>query len=136
MSRAVFVDSAGWIALLHGGDSMHARAVEVYRRLIAEGRRPLTTSLVLVEVASAFASPARRHLAVELAERYRGTEIGELVWIDEETCQRGWELYRERPDKGWSLVDCTSFVVMQERGITEALTSDHHFEQAAFTKLL
>jgi predicted nucleic acid-binding protein len=110
--------------------------VEVYRHLVAEGRVLLTTSLVLVEVASAFSAPARRGLAIELEERYRGTRIGELVWIDEDLYRRGWDLYRERPDKGWSLVDCTSFVVMQERGIAEALTSDHHFEQAGFTKLL
>ncbi|HZT60857.1 MAG TPA: PIN domain-containing protein [Pyrinomonadaceae bacterium] len=136
MSRAVFVDSAAWIALLHSGDSMHARAVEVYRRSVAEGRKLLTSSLVLVEVASAFASPAHRHLALELAGRYRGTEVGELVWVDEDLCDRGWKLYGERSDKGWSLVDCVSFILMRERGIAEALTSDHHFEQAGFRKLL
>jgi predicted nucleic acid-binding protein len=41
-----------------------------------------------------------------------------------------------RPDKEWSLTDCISFVVMNERGITDALTSDHHFEQAGFQILL
>jgi predicted nucleic acid-binding protein len=92
MTRPVFIDSAAWIALLHGGDGLHSRAVEVYRQLIAEGRTPLTTSLVLVEVASAFAARARRHLALELADRYRETKIGELVWIDEELYQRGWDL--------------------------------------------
>jgi predicted nucleic acid-binding protein len=45
-------------------------------------------------------------------------------------------LYRGRPDKEWSLTDCISFVVMGERSLTEALTSDHHFEQAGFTALL
>jgi len=46
------------------------------------------------------------------------------------------ELYAERPDKGWSLTDCISFVVMRQQGITQALTGDHHFEQAGFTALL
>jgi predicted nucleic acid-binding protein len=45
-------------------------------------------------------------------------------------------LYDARPDKKWTLTDCISFVVMQERGITEALTGDQHFEQAGFTALL
>jgi uncharacterized protein len=136
MSQPVFVDSAAWIALLHRGDALHARTIEVYRRLITAGRRLLTTSLVLVEVASALAAPTHRKLAAELEGRYHRTEIGELVWIDEDLYRRGWQLYRARPDKAWSLVDCTSFVVMHERNISEALTSDHHFEQASFTKLL
>jgi len=46
--------------------------------------------------------------------------------------ERGLKLYTERPDKDWSLTDCISFVVMEEHGIIEALTGDHHFEQAGF----
>jgi predicted nucleic acid-binding protein len=45
-------------------------------------------------------------------------------------------LYHLRPDKQWSLTDCISFLVMSEEGITEALTADHHFEQAGFVALL
>jgi predicted nucleic acid-binding protein len=48
----------------------------------------------------------------------------------------GLELYRRRADKSWSLTDCMSFVVMWREGITEALTGDHHFEQAGFVALL
>jgi uncharacterized protein len=48
----------------------------------------------------------------------------------------GLELFRSRRDKEWSLTDCMSFVVMRERGITDALTNDHHFEQAGFRILL
>ena len=49
---------------------------------------------------------------------------------------KGVGLYAARPDKDWSLTDCISFVVMQEHGITDALTGDHHFEQAGFKALL
>lgn len=45
-------------------------------------------------------------------------------------------LYAGRLDKGWSLTDCASMAIMTRRGITEALTSDHHFEQAGFKVLL
>ena len=48
----------------------------------------------------------------------------------------GLDLYRNRPDKAWSLTDCISFVVMRERSITEALAYDRHFEQAGFRALL
>jgi predicted nucleic acid-binding protein len=49
---------------------------------------------------------------------------------------RGIELFSHRADKAWSLTDCTSFAVMQEEELTDALTTDHHFEQAGFTALL
>jgi len=45
-------------------------------------------------------------------------------------------IFSRRVDKAWSLTDCTSFVVMQEEGLTDALTTDHHFEQAGFAVLL
>jgi predicted nucleic acid-binding protein len=48
----------------------------------------------------------------------------------------GWTLYCQRLDKEWGLTDCTSFVVMTQAQITQAFTSDHHFEQAGFIKLL
>jgi hypothetical protein len=50
--------------------------------------------------------------------------------------QRGLDLFAGRSDKNWSLTDCISFVVMQDEGLTEALTGDSHFEQAGFKALL
>jgi predicted nucleic acid-binding protein len=44
--------------------------------------------------------------------------------------------YERRADKAWSLTDCISFQVMTQRGIVDALTADHHFEQAGFHALL
>lgn len=60
----------------------------------------------------------------------------EIIPPDSTLFDRGFDLYSQRPDKGWSLTDCISFVVMTERGLTDALTGDHHFEQAGFRALL
>ena len=49
---------------------------------------------------------------------------------------RGFDLYRQRGDKEWSLTDCISFVVMADEVLTDALTGDRHFEQAGFVALL
>jgi predicted nucleic acid-binding protein len=60
----------------------------------------------------------------------------ELVPLGDELLTGGVELYRDRPDKYWSLTDCISFVVMTELGVTDALTGDRHFKQAGFSLLL
>ncbi len=54
----------------------------------------------------------------------------------EELFAAGVDLYSRRPDKEWSLTDCISFIVMQEEGISDALTGDRHFEQAGYRTLL
>ncbi len=56
--------------------------------------------------------------------------------IDEKLDEQAWKLLETRLDKTWSLVDCASFVVMKNRGLTDALTTDRHFEQAGFVRLL
>ena len=56
--------------------------------------------------------------------------------MSEALFEAGFNLFEARPDKDWSLTDFISFVVMEREGLTEALTGDHHFEQAGFTALL
>ncbi|MEA5516142.1 type II toxin-antitoxin system VapC family toxin, partial [Nodularia sp. UHCC 0506] len=59
-----------------------------------------------------------------------------LIHIDAAIDTAAWKLVKTREDKTWSLVDSTSFIVMQQFGIQQALTTDHHFEQAGFIRLL
>ncbi len=60
----------------------------------------------------------------------------EVVPPTHEQFQRALDRYEMRPDKDWSLTDCLSFLLMEERGIADALTADHHFEQAGFRALM
>ena len=56
--------------------------------------------------------------------------------ITPELDRAAWELVKRRVDKDWSLVDCASFVVMDRLDITAARSTDHHFAQAGFERLL
>jgi uncharacterized protein len=60
----------------------------------------------------------------------------DILHIGPETDTQAWQLLANREDKNWSLIDCSSFIVMQQKNIVESLTNDHHFEQAGFIRLL
>jgi predicted nucleic acid-binding protein len=60
----------------------------------------------------------------------------EVVWVDEDLHRAALALLQARLDKTYSLCDAVSFLLMEQRGFTEALTTDHHFEQAGFRRLL
>ena len=77
-----------------------------------------------------------RSTVVELIEALRKDPLVTVVPASQELFDRGLDLYAHRSDKDWSLTDCISCVVMQEYGLVDVLTSDHHFEQMGFRALL
>ncbi len=136
MAEPVFVDTFAWIAALYTGDNWHSRTVACFERLGVERRPLLTTSAIVLETLDGFAQQRLRHLAPVLRHILDNSPHLECVGVDTMLLRRGWLLYEERPDKKWSLTDCISFLVMRDRNLVEALTHDHHFEQAGFRALL
>jgi hypothetical protein len=96
----------------------------------------LTTEFVLIEVGDGLSFMENRLRFAHLMQLLRSQADVEIVPASSQLFRRGCELHSQRPDKEWSLTDCTSFVVMKERDIEDALTSDHHFEQAGFRLLM
>ena len=131
--KRVFADAYYFLALVNPRDTGHRAALEFARQWRGE---VVTTRWVLAEVADGLASPLNRRLGMMLVEQVSREPRFYLMENSDALFARGFELYRQRPDKEWSLTDCISFVVMADEGLTEALTSDHHFEQAGFTALL
>jgi len=100
-------------------------------------RGVVTTSYVLSELISLFTRlRVPREISLTHIEILRSSTWVEIVHIEESLDAEAWQFLAKRLDKEWSLVDAVSFIVMQERGMTEALTEDHHFEQAGFVRLL
>lgn len=131
--KPVFADSSYFLALLSPRDEWHENAI----RLSASNRASvITTEFVLLEVANGLSSSGRRAAFRAVLEDLRDDPTAVTVPASPELLQAGIELYLARPDKKWSLTDCTSFVVMGREGLTDALTADHHFEQAGFKALL
>lgn len=129
----VFADASYYVALMSPRDQHHSDAIRVSESL---RNRIVVTEFVLIETANALAAVESRQRGYALW-RYLQTDAQvTIVPATQELAARGLELYGTRLDKQWSLTDCTSFVVMRELGLTEALTADRHFEQAGFTALL
>jgi len=96
----------------------------------------ITTEYVLIEVGNWLARSGDRHVFLELMKEIRADRRTAVVPGSSALFERGLDLYARRPDKDWSLTDCISFVVMREHCLADALTGDHHFEQAGFRILL
>jgi predicted nucleic acid-binding protein len=134
--KTIFVDTTYWIARFDYRDQLHAKALEIEPQL--RGVRLTTSELVLIEFLNYFSKGGK-----QIREEASGTvqDILEdpniqIVWQTQSLFEAGLILYKSRLDKGYSLTDCVSMVVMQQSDIQEALTHDRHFAQEGFAILL
>ncbi|MFL6207403.1 MAG: type II toxin-antitoxin system VapC family toxin [Pyrinomonadaceae bacterium] len=129
----MLLDTSGLLGLFDRRERHHVQAVERYH--VARNR--LVHNYVLAEfVALAHARHAPRALALEFTASLLTNSKVEIIWVGESLHQAALALLQQRLDKEWSLCDAVSVLLMQQRGFTEALTTDHHFEQAGFVRLL
>jgi uncharacterized protein len=128
----VFADTFYFLALLNPRDHANAKAVAAAQQVTFL----VTTEWVLLELADALASTSKRSTFDMVRQGLLSNPAVNVEPLSSTVHEEGIALFRNRPDKEWSLTDCVSFTVMQRDGITEALTGDHHFEQAGFVALL
>ncbi|MCB0111005.1 MAG: type II toxin-antitoxin system VapC family toxin [Caldilineaceae bacterium] len=136
MDNEVFLDTAYAIALANAKDQFHEKAVTVAKELRRQKTRLITTRAVLLEIGNALSGQRFRTAAVKLLDALEADPTVGIVTVTDGLYSQALTLYRTRPDKEWGLVDCLSFIVMQERQLTSALTTDMHFQQAGFRVLL
>ena len=125
----VFLDTYGLIAWMNTRDAAHPR-VKSY--LDSYTGKIVTTEWVLLEFADAFSLSKAKPFAIEAIKRIHRLPMFLVVGFEPMISLAGFDLYESRLDKDWSLTDCVSFVVMRQHYLSEALTADHHFEQAGF----
>lgn len=136
MIDTFFLDTAFPIALISPKDVYRGRALELANRVKEKRIRLVTTRAVIIEIGNALSKEGMRKSAVELLESLEADETVTIVSVTEEIFKEAFKLYRSRLDKEWGLTDCISFTVMKKRGITDALTTDWHFQQAGFVPLM
>ena len=136
LTNKVFIDSAYAIALSAVTDQYHQKAEMLAKQIETSGNALITTRAVVLEIGNALARLRYRNAAIELLDSLEEDPNVEIIPLSEELYDRAMEFYRQRPDKEWGITDCISFVVLQDYGLTEALTTDEHFKQAGFRALL
>jgi predicted nucleic acid-binding protein len=130
----VLLDTSGLLCFLHQDEPQHKRAVEL---LANSSGILLTHNYVLAElVALALVRRFSQSTVLSYISELLNNPKVEIVWVDESLHQKAVNLLMDRQDKTYSLCDAVSFVLMRRRGITEALTTDKHFKQEGFTRLL
>jgi len=136
--RSLFVDTSGWIEVFGKDNPSHKRARIILARAEKERRKIITTNYIITEFIGNGEKKCRLNRlgllkAIENIAKWPSIEI---VHISQESHDLAIAFLGERLDKKWSLVDATSFLLMKQRGILEALATDSDFVQAEFIKLL
>jgi predicted nucleic acid-binding protein len=130
VKAVAFADTFYWIALTLPSDADHPRARQITDDI-------LTTEEVLTEYLSFFCEALeylRREVVANVEAILKDPGV-QIISQSHASFTAGFELYRSRPDKGYSLVDCISMQTMRQEGLREVLTNDHHFEQEGFRAL-
>jgi predicted nucleic acid-binding protein len=133
----LFIDTSGWAYYLDRQDLLHSPIVALVKQSIIEHRRLVTTNYIITELVALLSS--RYHLprshVITAINAIKWDVSVDMVYIERTIDDEAWALLESRLDKEWSLVDACSFVIMRRFGITEALTTDHHFTQAGFLRV-
>jgi predicted nucleic acid-binding protein len=133
----LFADTSYWVALQLPDDALHAVALSAVEA-IPDGSRLVTTELVMIEFlnhVSRWGYSTRLEVARTWARLDKSPRV-EIIPAHATLVARARARYESLRDKSWSLTDCASIIVMDDRSISSALTSDHHFIQAGFRALM
>ena len=134
--RKVFADTLYWVAIARPNDSYSSAAKEA--RVAIGPCLIVTTEEVLSEFVTALAGggPTLRKRVVEIVREILGGASVRLVTQSHDSFLRALDRFVRRPDKEYSLTDCSSMNAMDAEGIRDILTHGHHFEQEGFNVLI
>ena len=134
----LLVDTSGWANLIDISQPYHDLAVQIYHDRRSQKYKIITTNYIICELVALLSSPLRipKNKAIAFIQSLKKSPYLQIIHINEMIDSQAWDLLTQREDKNWSLVDCSSFIIMKKHRINEALTNDHHFEQAGLIKLL
>ena len=129
---AIFVDTGLWIAWMDERDQWRQDAMREIASLKAQRRSLVTTNWVLAEAYTGLVDRIARGAIARLRAMVEGSTLIRVIWIDRLLEELAWRKFLQYDDKDVSMVDCTSFVVMEQLGLSTAFTFDRDFLQVGF----
>ncbi len=135
MKPIYFLDTSYIIALEIKNEQDHQQVLQHWQTLVSLQPFLLTSTYIFDEVVTFFNSRRLHQKAIEIGNRLLKSPDIELIDIDQQLFNQGWQYFQKHQDKTYSLTDCLSFIIMQNRNLSTALTLDHHFLQAGFQRL-
>ena len=122
----IFVDTGAWFATVVPSDSDHLAATT----WISGNTQPLlTTDYVVDETLTLLKARREKSRVIALGDAFFSGQLATIYYLTEEDIQLTWQVFRQFSDKDWSFTDCSSKVVMEKLGITQAFSFDRHFSQ-------
>ncbi|HEX5420073.1 MAG TPA: PIN domain-containing protein [Gammaproteobacteria bacterium] len=131
-SRDLFVDTSGLYALVDKRDAHHSAAREVVAKRVRAGRKLIVTECVVDETVTLAKARDGTHVALRVLDLIEQSMAIRVEWIGSDRFAATKAFFLRHADPGYSFTDCTSFVLMRELRIKQALTSDGHFPEAGF----
>jgi predicted nucleic acid-binding protein len=135
--NSVFVDTSGWAYLLDRSSELHQSVSAIYKQILSQQRSLITSNYIIAELVALLTSRSRisRQQIIKYIDTLKLAPQVEILNIGPDLDADSWAFLKTYADKKWSLVDASSFVIMKQHGMTEAITTDHHFTQAGFIQL-
>lgn len=135
-SREVFVDTSGLYALVEKKDASHAAARAVVEKMLRAGRRLVVTDYIVAETVNLANARSGTRVAARVLDLIEQSAGIRIEWMGPLRFDTTKAFFRKHADHEYSFTDCTSFVVMRELRLSQALTTDSHFPEAGFEALL
>ena len=133
MRIKIFVDTLFIVALINKRDQYHQIALNLAEQY--ENCPLITTDAIFLESGNKLSANYRNEV-VELIEQFLASDEIDVIRLTPELFDESLRLYKKHQDKSWGLVDCFSFVVMNQHKVSQAITFDRHFIQAGFQSLM
>ena len=135
-ANEVFADTSALYALIDRRDARHTVAREAVEKIVRAGRLIVTTDYVVTEAVNLANARGGKLVAGRVLDLIKQSAGIRVEWIGVERFTRTKAYFRKHADHGYSFTDCTSFIVMKEERLTEALSTDAHFVEAGFKSLI